>query len=59
MELVERGDRWGWSLACACIAPTAPFAVVELGLRATTVGVVVGLAVGAIVMAGRRIKRAP
>jgi len=38
-------------------APTAPFAVVELGLLAAIVGGVVGLIAGVIVIAGRRIKR--
>jgi len=38
-------------------APTAPFAVVELGLPATILGGVVGLVAGAIVIAGRRIGR--
>ena len=38
-------------------APTAPFAVVELGLPATIVGGIVGLIAGVIVIAGRRIKR--
>jgi hypothetical protein len=40
-------------------APTAPFAVVELGLPATIVGGVIGLLAGVIVIAGRRIKRSP
>ncbi len=38
-------------------APTAPFAVVELGLPAAVVGGVVGLTAGVIVAAGRRIRR--
>ena len=38
-------------------APTAPFAVVELGLPAAIVGGVVGFIAGVIVTAGRRIKR--
>jgi hypothetical protein len=38
-------------------APTAPFAVVELGLPAAIVGGVVGFIAGVIVIAGRRIKR--
>jgi len=38
-------------------APTAPFAVVELGLPATIVGGVVGLVAGVIATACRRIKR--
>jgi len=40
-------------------APTAPFAVVELGLPATITGGVVGLLAGVIVIAGRRIRRSP
>lgn len=38
-------------------APTAPFAVVELGLPAAIVGGVVGLVAGVIATARRRIKR--
>jgi hypothetical protein len=38
-------------------APTAPFAVVELGFPAAIVGGVVGLIAGVIVIAGRRMKR--
>lgn len=38
-------------------APTAPFAVVELGLPAAIVGGALGLAAGVIVTVGRRIKR--
>jgi riboflavin transporter FmnP len=38
-------------------APTAPFAVVELGLPATIAGGVAGLAAGVIVATVRRIKR--
>jgi len=38
-------------------APTAPFAVVELGLPAAIAGGVVGLIAGVVVVAGRRIKR--
>jgi len=38
-------------------APTAPFAVIELGLPATIVGGVVGLAAGVIATVRRRIKR--
>ena len=38
-------------------APTAPFAVVELGFPAAIVGGIVGLIAGGIVIAGRRIKR--
>jgi hypothetical protein len=37
--------------------PTAAFAVVELGLPAAVAGGVAGLVVGAVVTAGRRIKR--
>lgn len=40
-------------------APTAPFAVVELGLPATIIGGVIGLLAGVIVIAGRRIRRSP
>jgi hypothetical protein len=39
-------------------APTAPFAIVELGLPATLVGGLVGLVTGSMVALGRRIKRA-
>ena len=38
-------------------APTAPFAVLELGLPAAIVGGVIGLSTGVIVLAGRRIKQ--
>ena len=38
-------------------APTAPFAVVELGLPATIVGGGIGFIVGAILAAGRHVKR--
>lgn len=38
-------------------APTAWFAVVELGLPATVVGAVIGLMTGAIVLVARRIAR--
>ncbi len=41
----------------AAWAPTAPFAVVELGIPAAIVGGVVGLLAGVAVMAGRSIKR--
>ena len=40
-------------------APTAPFAVVELGLPATIIGGIIGLLAGVIVIAGRRIRRSP
>jgi fructose-specific phosphotransferase system IIC component len=36
-------------------APTAPFAVVELGLPATVTGAVIGLVTGSIISAARRI----
>ena len=38
-------------------APTAPFAVVELGLPAAIVGGVLGLVAGMIVAAGRRVQQ--
>jgi hypothetical protein len=38
-------------------APTAPFAIVELGLPAAIVGALVGLAIGLILLAIRRIGR--
>jgi hypothetical protein len=38
-------------------APTALFAVLELGLPAAIVGGVIGLSTGVIVIAGRRIKQ--
>ncbi len=38
-------------------APTAPFAVVELGLPATIVGALAGLAIGSVILASRRIAR--
>ncbi len=38
-------------------APTALFAVVELGLPAAIVGGVIGLSTGVVVIAGRRIKQ--
>jgi len=47
----------GLVIGLRAYAPTAPFAVVELGLPAAVVGGVVGLAGGVIVAAGRRIKR--
>lgn len=37
-------------------APTAPFAVIELGLPAAIVGGLVGLGASVIATAGRRIK---
>jgi hypothetical protein len=40
-------------------APTAPFAVVELGLPAALVGGVIGFVGGLILVAGRRIRRRP
>ena len=38
-------------------APTAPFALVELGLPAAIAGGVVGLVASLLVMVGRRMKR--
>ena len=38
-------------------APTAPFAVIELGLPAAIVGAVAGLAIGSIILRIRRIAR--
>lgn len=38
-------------------APTAPFAVVELGIPAAAAGAAVGLATGSVVLALRRINR--
>lgn len=38
-------------------APTAPFAVIELGLPATIVGAVTGLVIGSIILAVRRCGR--
>lgn len=40
-------------------APTAPFAVVEIGLPATIIGGIIGLLAGLIAIAGRRIRRNP
>lgn len=38
-------------------APTAPFAVVELGLPATIAGAVTGLVIGSIILTIRRVAR--
>jgi hypothetical protein len=38
-------------------APTAPFAMIELGLPASIVGAIVGLIVGSILAVGRRLSR--
>jgi len=38
-------------------APTAPFAMVEIGLPAAIVGGVLGLLIGSLVAVGRRVSR--
>jgi hypothetical protein len=47
----------GLVLGLRAYAPTAPFAVVELGLPATLVGALAGLAVGSVLLARGRIAR--
>jgi hypothetical protein len=49
----------GLILGLLAYPPTAPVAVVELGLPATIVGGVIGLVAGLIVVAGRRIRLRP
>jgi hypothetical protein len=46
----------GLVIGLQAYAPTAAFAVVELGLPAAIAGGILGLAAGVIVIAGRRIK---
>ena len=38
-------------------APTAPFAMIELGLPASIMGAIVGLIIGSILAVGRRLSR--
>jgi hypothetical protein len=49
----------GLVIGLIVFAPTAVFAVVELGLPATIIGGVIGLLAGVTVIAGRRIRRSP
>ena len=51
------GAAVGLAIGLIVYAPTAPFAVLELGLPAAIVGGVIGLSTGVIVLAGRRIKQ--
>ena len=51
------GAAVGLAIGLIVYAPTAPFAVLELGLPAAIVGGVIGLSTGVIVIAGRRIKQ--
>jgi len=51
------GAAVGLVIGLIVYAPTAPFAVLELGLPAAIVGGVIGLSTGVIVVAGRRIKQ--
>jgi hypothetical protein len=51
------GGTVGLFIGLFTYAPTAPFAVVELGLPSAIVGGVVGLAAGAVVAAAGRVKR--
>ena len=51
------GAAVGLAIGLIVYAPTAPFAVLELGLPAAIVGGVIGLSTGVIVVAGRRIKQ--
>ncbi len=48
------GSTVGLIIGLCVNVPTAPFAVVELGLPATVLGAVVGLAVGGLVTLARR-----
>jgi len=49
------GGITGLTVGLYTYAPTAPFAVIELGLPATLVGAVIGLVIGSIILAIRRI----
>ena len=49
----------GLGSGIAVYAPTAPFAAVEVGVPGAAVGGGIGLAVGGIVAASRRLKRGP
>lgn len=51
------GGTIGLIVGLRTYAPTAPFAVVELGLPATIAGAVAGLAIGSMILAVRRIAR--
>jgi hypothetical protein len=51
------GAIFGLVIGLFTYAPTAPFALVELGLPAAVAGGVVGLAASLLVIAGRRITR--
>lgn len=51
------GSVLGLVIGLFTYAPTAPFAVVELGLPAAVAGAVTGLAIGSIILAVRRIAR--
>ncbi len=48
------GGTVGLVVGLLTYAPTAPFAVLELGLPATIVGAVSGLVIGSIILAIRR-----
>ena len=47
----------GLIIGLCVYAPTAPFAMVELGLPAAIVGGVVGLLIGSLLAVGRRVSR--
>jgi hypothetical protein len=49
------GSTVGLVIGLRVNVPTAPFAVVELGLPSTVLGAVVGLAVGGVVTLARRV----
>ncbi len=49
------GSAVGLVVGLCVNVPTAPFSVVELGLPATVLGAVVGLAVGGVVTLARRV----
>jgi hypothetical protein len=51
------GGTVGLVIGILVYPPTAPFAVVELGLPSAIVGGVASLAAGAVVAAGRRVTR--
>lgn len=57
MTLGTAGAASGLTVGLFTYAPTAPFALVELGLPSAVLGGVVGCAVGAGVSAARRVRR--
>lgn len=47
----------GLVIGLRAYAPTAPFAMLELGLPAALCGALIGLAVGLLIKAGQRVRR--